>query len=84
MLEAASDPPQPRHPNIPPLAFWSAMGKEEFEQKMGSYRNLAEVDEVLHLVKLLTSTWPTEEWGAYVPSQICVVAPYYYQVRIPI
>lgn len=79
MLEAASNPSQPRHPTIPPLTFHSVTGEEEFQQNLGSYRNLAEVDEVVSMVQKISSTWP-DEWGAYEPNQICVVAPYYYQV----
>ena len=80
LLVAASSPEQPRHPCIPPLTFYSAMGQEEFEQNLGSYRNMAEVDEVVRQVQELAENWP-REWGPYSPEEICVVAPYYYQVQ---
>ena len=46
----------------------------------GSYRNLAEVSEVVRRVKQLVDDWP-EVWGTCNPTEVCVVAPYHYQVN---
>ena len=71
---------QPLHPLLGPLVFYSALGKEEIEQSHSSYRNLAEVNEVVKRVKELTDSWPEAEWGPRDLKQVAVVSSYRYQV----
>ena len=71
---------QPLHPLLGPLVFYSALGKEEIEQNHSSYRNLAEVSEVVKRVKELTDSWPDAEWGPKDLKQVAVVSSYRYQV----
>ena len=73
---------QPLHPQLGPLVFYSALGKEEIEQNHSSYRNLAEVNEVVKRVKELTDSWPDAEteWGPKDLKKIAVVSSYRYQV----
>lgn len=77
-LTAASE--QPLHPRLGPLAFYAALGKEEIDDSNSSYRNLAEVNEVVKRVKELSDCWPEEEWGNKDLSQIAVISSYRYQV----
>lgn len=71
---------QPLHPLLGPLVFYSALGKEELEQNHSSYRNLAEVNEVVKRVKQLTDSWPDDEWGPKDLKEVAVVSSYRYQV----
>ena len=71
---------QPLHPRLGPIVFYSAFGKEEIEQSHSSYRNLAEVNEVVKRVKELTDSWPEAEWGPKDLKQVAVVSSYRYQV----
>ena len=71
---------QPLHPLLGPLVFYSALGKEEIEHSHSSYRNLAEVNEVVKRVKELTDSWPGAEWGPKDLKQVAVVSSYRYQV----
>lgn len=71
---------QPLHPLLGPLVFYSALGKEEIEQNHSSYRNLAEVNEVVKRVKQLTDSWPDDEWGPKDLKEVAVVSSYRYQV----
>lgn len=71
---------QPLHPLLGPLVFYSALGKEEIEQNHSSYRNLAEVNEVVKRVKELTDSWPDAEWGPKNLKEVAVVSSYSYQV----
>lgn len=70
---------QPLHPQFGPLVFYAALGKEEIEGNNASYRNLAEVNEIVKRVKELSDCWP-EEWGTRDLRQIGVVSSYRYQV----
>ena len=70
---------QPLHPQLGPLVFYAALGKEEIEENHASYRNLAEVNEVVKRVKELSDFWP-EEWGTKDLKQVAVVSSYRYQV----
>ena len=82
-LTAGSE--QPLHPSLGPLLFFAALGNEEFDETSASFRNLAEVNEVVKRVKELSECWP-EEWRTKNLSQIAVVSSYSYQVEhfIPI
>ena len=71
---------QPLHPRLGPLAFYAALGKEEIDDSNSSYRNLAEVNEVVKRVKELSDCWPEEEWDKKDLSQIAVISSYRYQV----
>ncbi|XP_068672377.1 3'-5' exoribonuclease HELZ2-like isoform X2 [Montipora foliosa] len=71
---------QPLHPQLGPLVFYAALGKEEIEENHASYRNLAEVNEVVKRVKELSDFWP-EEWGTKDLKQVAVVSSYRYQVK---
>ena len=71
---------QPLHPLLGPLVFYSALGKEDIEQNHSSYRNLAEVNEVVKRVKQLTDSWPDAEWGPKDLKEVAVVSSYRYQV----
>ncbi|XP_068761782.1 3'-5' exoribonuclease HELZ2-like isoform X3 [Montipora capricornis] len=71
---------QPLHPQLGPLVFYAALGKEEIEENHASYRNLAEVNEVVKRVKELSDFWP-EEWGPKDLKQVAVVSSYRYQVK---
>ena len=71
---------QPLHPLLGPIVFYSALGKEEIEQNHSSYRNLAEVNEVVKRVKQLTDSWPDAEWGPKDLKEVAVVSSYRYQV----
>ena len=71
---------QPLHPLLGPLVFYSALGKVEIEQNHSSYRNLAEVNEVVKRVKQLTDSWPDAEWGPKDLKEVAVVSSYRYQV----
>lgn len=71
---------QPLHPQLGPLVFYAALGKEEIEENHASYRNLAEVNEVVKRVKELSDSWP-EEWGRKDLKQVAVVSSYRYQVK---
>lgn len=71
---------QPLHPLLGPLVFYSALGKEEIEQNHSSYRNLAEVNEVVKRVKQLTDSWPDDQWGPKDLKEVAVVSSYRYQV----
>ena len=71
---------QPLHPRLGPLVFYSALGREEIEQSHSSYRNLAEVNEVVKRVKELTDSWPVAKWGPKDLKQVAVVSSYHYQV----
>lgn len=73
---------QPLHPWLGPLVFYSALGKEEIEENRSSYRNLAEVNEVVKRVKELIDCWPEAEWGPKDLNQVAVVSSYRYQVLI--
>ena len=75
----ASASKQPLHPKLGPLVFYAALGKEEMEENHASYRNLAEVNEVVKRVKELSDCWPPE-WGPKDLNQIAVVSSYRYQV----
>lgn len=77
--ELTSGSDQPLHPQFGPLVFYSALGKEEIEESHASYRNLAEVNEVVKRVKELCDCWP-KEWGTKNLKQIAVVSSYSYQV----
>ena len=70
---------QPLHPQLGPLVFYAALGKEEIEENHASYRNLAEVNEVVKRVKELSDCWP-EVWGRKDLKEIAVVSSYRYQV----
>lgn len=70
---------QPLHPKLGPLVFYAALGKEEMEENHASYRNLAEVNEIVKRVKELSDCWPPE-WGLKDLKQIAVVSSYRYQV----
>lgn len=70
------------HPWLGPLVFYSALGKEEMEENHSSYRNLAEVNEVVKRVKELVDCWPEAEWGPTDPKQVAVVSSERYQVGI--
>ena len=70
---------QPLHPLFGPLVFYAALGREEIEENNASYRNLAEVNEIVKRVKELCDCWP-EEWGKRDLRQIGVVSSYRYQV----
>lgn len=76
----SSSSKQRLHPLLGPFVFYSALGKEEIEQDHSSYRNLAEVDEVVKRVKELTDSWPEDQWGSKDLKQIAVVSSYRYQV----
>ena len=78
--ELSSGSEQPLHPRLGPIVFYSALGKEEIEQRHSSYRNLAEVNEVVKRVKELTDSWPDAEWGPKDLKQVAVVSSYRYQV----
>lgn len=78
--DLSSGSEQPLHPQFGPLVFYAALGKEEIEENHASYRNLAEVNEVVKRVKELSDCWP-EEWGTKDLQQIAVVSSYRYQVR---
>jgi len=71
---------QPLHPLLGPLVFYAALGKEEIERNHSSYRNLAEVNEVVKRVKELTDSWPKTEWGPIDLKKVAVVSSYRYQV----
>ena len=77
-LSSGSD--QPIHPSFGPLLFYSALGKEEMEENHFSYRNMAEVNEVVRRVKELVDCWP-KEWGTKDLTEVAVVSSYHYQVR---
>ncbi|KAJ7378405.1 helicase [Desmophyllum pertusum] len=79
--ELGSGSDQPLHPWLGPLVFYSALGKEEIEENNSSYRNLAEVNEVVKRVKELADYWPEAEWGPKDLKQIAVVSSYRYQVK---
>ena len=71
---------QPLHPKLGPLAFYAALGKEEIDESNSSFRNLAEVNEVVKRVKELSDCWPEKEWRKKDLSQIAVISSYRYQV----
>ena len=71
---------QPLHPKLGPLAFYAALGKEEIDDSNSSFRNLAEVNEVVKRVKELSDCWPEEEWRNKDLTQIAVISSYRYQV----
>lgn len=71
---------QPLHPELGPLVFFSALGKEEIEENHSSFRNLAEVNEVVKRVKELTDCWPEAKWGPKDLKRVAVVSSYRYQV----
>ncbi|XP_077997754.1 3'-5' exoribonuclease HELZ2-like [Glandiceps talaboti] len=77
-LIASSDPPQQRHPDVYPLAFFSANGKEELVGT--SYFNEAEVLELTYRVEWLSRNWP-KEWGSCDMSTVGVLSPYASQVQ---
>ncbi|XP_070570218.1 3'-5' exoribonuclease HELZ2-like [Ptychodera flava] len=77
-LIASSDPPQKRHPEIYPLAFYSASGEERIIGT--SYYNTAEVLELAHRIESLCRNWP-KEWGKKDLSTIGVISPYSSQVQ---
>ncbi|XP_015762500.1 PREDICTED: probable helicase with zinc finger domain [Acropora digitifera] len=79
--ELSSGSSQPLHPQLGPLVFYAALGKEEIEENRASYRNLAEVNEVVKRVKELSDSWPDDEWGKKDLKQIAVVSSYRYQVK---
>ena len=68
------------HPQLGPLVFYSALGTEETDENQFSYRNLAEVNEVVKRVKEVTDCWPEAEWGPIDLKQVAVVSSYNYQV----
>ena len=74
-----SDVKQPLHPWLGPLLFYSALGREELDESCSSYRNLAEVNEVVRRVKELVDNWP-EQWGPRNLQEIAVLSSYRYQV----
>lgn len=78
--ELSSGSRQRIHPQLAPLVFYAALGKEEIEENRASYRNLAEVNEVVKRVKELSESWPDDEWGKKDLKQIAVVSSYRYQV----
>lgn len=78
-LSAGSN--QPLHPSFGPFMFFCALGKEEMEANHFSFRNLAEVSEIVRRVRELADSWP-EEWGAKDLKQVAVVSSYHYQVLI--
>ena len=71
---------QPLHPLLGPLVFYSALGMEEIERNHSSYRNLAEVNEVVKRVKELADSWPERDWGPKDLKKVAVVSSYHYQV----
>lgn len=72
---------QPLHPWLGPLVFYSAFGEEEMAENHSSYRNLAEVNEVVKRVKELMDCWP-QQWGSIPdPKQVAVVSSERYQVQ---
>ena len=73
---------QPLHPWLGSLVFYSALGEEEIEENRSSYRNLAEVNEVVKRVKELIDCWPEDEWGPKDLKQVAVVSSYRYQVLV--
>lgn len=68
----------PCHPEIPPLVFYTAKGKDE-KQSSNSFLNSSEVYEVGKRVAELVEKWPPC-WGRKNLQEIAVVAPYKYQV----
>ncbi|XP_022780315.1 probable helicase with zinc finger domain isoform X1 [Stylophora pistillata] len=71
---------QPLHPSLGPFMFYCALGKEELDESHFSYRNMAEVNEVVRRVRELADSWP-KEWGAKDLKQVAVVSSYHYQVK---
>lgn len=78
-LSAGSN--QPLHPSLGSVMFYCALGREEMDESHFSYRNMAEVNEVVRRVRELADSWP-EEWGAKDLKQVAVVSSYHYQVLL--
>ncbi|XP_048588777.1 helicase with zinc finger domain 2-like isoform X4 [Nematostella vectensis] len=68
------------HPDLGPLMFYSARGKEEIQHD-NSFLNASEVDEVVKRVEELAEKWPNLQWGEKQLSEIAVLSAYHYQVR---
>uniref|UniRef100_A0ABM0MGU2 Helicase with zinc finger domain 2-like n=1 Tax=Saccoglossus kowalevskii TaxID=10224 RepID=A0ABM0MGU2_SACKO len=77
-LIAKSNPPQPGHPDIHPLSFYSAYGSELKVDT--SYCNMAEVMEISDRVEHLCKHWP-KDWGKIDYSKVGVISPYSTQVQ---
>lgn len=67
------------HPLTYPLSFSAARG-EDVQAPNSSYYNLAEVGEIVEVVKEIVTNWPVKLWGDINMSKIGVVTPYYDQV----
>jgi len=74
-----SENSEPSAPNLPPMVFYIAQGREEQDANSTSFYNLAEVQEIVERVHELFENWPPA-WGERKAASILVTAPYTEQV----
>ncbi|XP_052268028.1 uncharacterized protein LOC127869460 isoform X2 [Dreissena polymorpha] len=72
----------PAHPDMYPLSFQVAKGKEEPSDLQGGYCNYAEVAAIVNTIQKLKRNWPIDIWNEFKENEICVVAPYKTQIEL--
>ena len=65
----------------PALTLYIANGNEERDETGTSWWNAAEIDEIVARIQYLLENWPSVEWGALSPNDICVVSYYREQIQ---